>query len=78
MRDDDEVNGPDTEVRPSEVQAEGAAWPGEIRKTGDGSVDAILDQLQGLPDLPTASQTEAYTEIHDSLRSELDADGDSD
>ncbi|HET7415186.1 MAG TPA: hypothetical protein VFI97_05765 [Arthrobacter sp.] len=78
MRDEDEANGSNGEDPTPGVGAEGAAWPEDIRKTGDDSVDAILDRLQGLPDLPTVSQTEAYTEIHDSLRYALDADGDSD
>lgn len=78
MRDEDEANGSSAGDLTSEVNVERAAWPEDIRKTGDDSVDAILERLQGLPDLPAASQTEAYTEIHDSLRYALDADGDSD
>lgn len=78
MPNEDEVNGSDGEDAVAEVQPAKAAWPDEVTKTGDGSVDAVLSQLQGLPDLPTAEQTQAYTEMHDSLRYQLDADGDSD
>lgn len=78
MGDVDEANDSGVEDQSSKAQADRAAWPGEIRKTGDDSVDAVLGKLQGLPDLPTASQTQVYTEIHDSLRYELDVDGDSD
>ncbi|WP_035769318.1 hypothetical protein [Arthrobacter castelli] len=77
MHEDDGADGSHAGRPSSEGHGGAGEWPEEIDKTGDASVDAILDRLQGLPDMPTASQTQVYGEIHESLRSELEADADS-
>lgn len=50
-------------------------WPQAPGQTGDDTVDAVLDRLQEVPQLPTAAHAEAYTGVHDQLLAELDAGG---
>lgn len=78
MHEENGANGSSAELPASGGNDGSGGWPEEIQETGDESVDVILDRLKGLPEMPTASQTQTYVEIHDSLRSELDADGDAD
>lgn len=50
-------------------------WPDDAPvSTSDAAVDRVLQQLPGLRDLPLAQQSAAYTDIHDRLLAELDAE----
>ncbi|GAB3524447.1 hypothetical protein [Arthrobacter monumenti] len=69
----------DGDVRGDDPATSGrTGWPQPEASTGDGNVDNILARLQDLPRLPSSEHTEAYTEVHDQLKAELDAGDGSD
>lgn len=44
---------------------------GEVQGTGDSDVDAVLDSLRGLDDLPVATHVTLFEQAHESLRLRL-------
>jgi hypothetical protein len=51
----------------------GQAEPAEPVRTGDDRVDAVLDSLDGLEDLPVTEHVAVFERAHEELRSALDA-----
>ncbi|MBO1268564.1 hypothetical protein [Arthrobacter cavernae] len=49
-------------------------WPGSGNPTGDPAVDAVLEQLDGIPAAPVAGHSGLYSGIHHALREALDAE----
>lgn len=50
-------------------------WPDEApTSTSDAAVDRVLQQLNDLRNLPLPEQSTVYTDIHDQLLAELDAE----
>ncbi|MDO9380196.1 MAG: hypothetical protein Q7T56_15220 [Nocardioidaceae bacterium] len=48
----------------------------EVPPTGDARVDAVLESLQQLADLPVDAHAEVYDQIHGQLRAVLTQAGD--
>jgi hypothetical protein len=47
---------------------------GEVVRTGDAEVDAVIDRLAGLsPDAPLTEHVRLLTDVHDSLQRRLSA-----
>lgn len=68
-------------LHPPEVASEQAEpgapdEPSGRLRTGASSVDSVLEDLEGLDDLPLDEHVSAFERAHESLRSALDADPD--
>lgn len=48
--------------------------PAEALRTGNVQVDAVLDSLEGLDELPVDDHVAVFERAHDELRRALDAD----
>ncbi|GAB3658369.1 hypothetical protein GCM10027591_12170 [Zhihengliuella somnathii] len=46
--------------------------PGDFSPTGQAGVDAALEALSGLDELPLAEHVNAYQRVHEDLRTALD------
>jgi hypothetical protein len=51
-------------------------WPVPGDSTADESVDAIISNLAGIPDLPVRGHQQVYQQIHDDLLAELETEAD--
>ena len=68
----------DDVVEPAEDEAGEPGSADEGVRTGDAAVDSVLDQVEGLDELPVEEHVAVFERAHEDLRSALDRPGDQD
>ena len=76
--DDDESGGSDDQGVEGRLADEAPSWAeGDVVRTGDARVDAVLESLTGLDDRHVREHAAVFERAHEQLRAALEPDRES-